>query len=365
MESDRYRRRETKGARPSRKDRRGHTRRRVLRTIWRAVWMSVFGLVSFVLLIAIIATAVGTLTPWGNATRMMLAETVASTRHYRLAKYMTSPSEYKEIVLAIDGTPVVNTGVTDSVHVTGGDFSEGPVRIQKISGKGYNGFVVLIHDPRLVRLVKAKITGDEGEYITSMAPRVGAIVGINASGFEDPNGEGWGGIPVGLEMVGYQIINPMRTDNNWTTVGFTAQGVMVMGKYTTDELVKLGVRDAMQFRPELVVNGQPMITVGDGGWGIDPRTAIGQTSDGTVLFVVINGRFHGGSIGATQKQVMDVMLRYHAINACAMDGGSSSVLYALHKILNSPSTIDPNGERHLPDAWMVFGSEGAAAKYAP
>ncbi len=365
MEFDRYRRRDSANSRPSRKRRRGQERRRVLRAVWRTTWIAFLGLSSFVVLTFVALVAIGTLTPWGNATRMMLAETVASTRHYRLARYMTSAPEYAQIVKAIDGTKVVNTGITNVVRVAGGNFTEGPVRIQKISGKGYNGFVVLIHDPRLVRLVEAKITGDEGEYITSMAPRVGAVVGINASGFEDPNGEGWGGIPVGLEMVGYRVINPMRTDNNWTTVGFTAQGVMVMGRYSTQELYSLKVRDAMQFRPELVVNGQPMITVGDGGWGIDPRTAIGQTGDGTVLFVVINGRFRAGSIGATQKQVMDVMLQYHAVNACAMDGGSSSVLYAMHKILNSPSTIDPNGERHLPDAWMVFPDPTSAAKYAP
>lgn len=138
---------------------------------------------------------------------------------------------------------------------------------------------------------------------------------------------------------------------------------MVMGNYSTSDLASLGVRDAMQFHPELVVNGQPMITSGDGGWGQDPRTAIGQAKDGTVIFVVINGRFHGGSLGATMKQVMDIMLRYHAVNACAMDGGSSSVLYDNGQIVNSPSTIDPNHERHLPDAWMVFPSEQAAQSF--
>lgn len=57
---------------------------------------------------------------------------------------------------------------------------------------------------------------------------------------------------------------------------------------------------------------------------------------------------------------MDIMLRYGAVNAVAMDGGSSSVMYADGKIVNSPSTLDEHGERHLPDAWLVFPSVAAA-----
>lgn len=245
-------------------------------------------------------------------------------------------------------TPSETTANADSIQVI------------PIHGSGYNGDVMLIHNPKLIRLVPAKVVGDEGEYITDMAKRVGAVAGINASGFEDPNGEGWGGIPVGLEYVNGQVMQASKDDPSWATVGFTDSGVMVMGNYTENQLASLGVRDAMQFHPELVVNGQPTITEGDGGWGTDPRTAIGQAKDGTVIFVVINGRLHAGSIGATMRQVMDIMLQYHAVNACAMDGGSSSVMYYNGKIINSPSTIDPNGQRHLPDAWMVFPTVAAA-----
>jgi exopolysaccharide biosynthesis protein len=60
---------------------------------------------------------------------------------------------------------------------------------------------------------------------------------------------------------------------------------------------------------------------------------------------------------------MNIMLKYGAVNACAMDGGSSSVLYSKGKILNAPSTIDPNGQRHLPDAWLIFPSASAAQNY--
>lgn len=346
----------------SRKDRRAKRRQgRKHRAIkWSA------GIVGVFLLVVGLGIGVGFGTPFGTHWRLLAAETIASTRHYQWARYITTAKEYEKVMKALDGIAVRQAdvgkiNVAPSNQVGQPAQAQSPIQVIPLQEHGYTGDVILVHNPMLVRLVPAKVQGDKGEYITDMAKRVGAIAGVNASGFEDPNGNGWGGIPVGLEYVGGQTIQASKSDPSWATVGFTKNGVMVMGNYSASELQSLGVRDAMQFHPELVVNGQPTITQGDGGWGSDPRTAIGQEKDGTVIFVTINGRLHGGSIGATQRQVMDIMLRYHAVNACAMDGGSSSVMYDEGKIINSPSTIDPNGQRHLPDAWMVFPTEKAAS----
>jgi exopolysaccharide biosynthesis protein len=351
--------------RPPKRDRR--TRRARRRSRWiGAIVRGFAALCLSVLLLAGVLVAVGFGTPWGNRWRMVIAETIVSTRHFRWARYITNPSEYAALLKQLNGTPVVNTGVASGVHVIPAAKRTNPVEIIPVAGSTYTGYVMLVHDPRLVRLVAANVHDGRGEYITDMARRTGAIAGVNASGFEDPQGSGWGGIAVGLEYVDGHVIQRAKDASGWVTVGFTRDGVMVMGNYTVPQLRALGVRDAMQFHPELVVNGQPTITSGTGGWGYDPRTAIGQRRDGTVIFVVLNGRFHGGAgLGASQRQVMDLMLQYGAVNACAMDGGSSSVLYYDGRIINSPSTIDPNGQRHLPDAWLVFPSEAAANAYDP
>ncbi|WP_054969592.1 phosphodiester glycosidase family protein [Alicyclobacillus ferrooxydans] len=347
----------------SRKVRKQEAKLRRRRGVVRVFRNTVFSLVGIVILFVAGCYAVGFGTPWGNTQRLALAETIISTRHYYLAHYITTSQEYTQLAAELHA-PVVASGIPKLVKVaavqttaasTASTAPANPVEVHRITGPGYNGYVMLVHDPRLVRLVPAVVHGSMGQYITDMGKQNGALAGTNASGFEDPNGNGWGGIPVGLEMVGGKVINPPQASGDWATVGFTKDGVLVMGHYSVSELQNMGVQDAMQFHPELVVNGQPMITVGDGGWGYGPRTAIGQAKDGTVIFVVINGRFQGGSgMGASQRQVMDIMLQYGAVNACAMDGGSSSVLYQNGKIINSPSTIDPNGQRHLPDAWMVF-----------
>jgi len=306
-------------------------------------------------------------TPWGIRMRLLLAETIITTRHYYFAQYLTTPKEYAELIKELN--PVVKSSDPNKVIIgktPDGLTKQSQIAVKYITGSGYNGYVMLVHNPKLIRLVDAQIHNGYGEYITDMSKRVGALAGVNASGFEDPKGNGWGGIPVGLEIINGQTVDNTAGATSWTTVGFTKLGVMVMGHYSASDLTRLGVRDAMQFHPELVVDGQPQITSGDGGWGNGPRTAIGQTKNGTVIFIVINGRFQGNSgLGASQRQVMDLMLQYGAVNACAMDGGSSSVLYDNGQIRNSPSTIDPNGQRHLPDAWLVFPSVQAATAYMP
>ena len=86
-------------------------------------------------------------------------------------------------------------------------------------------------------------------------------------------------------------------------------------------------------------------------WGVGPRTAIGQRKDGTVLFVVIDGRQPGYSLGATLRDVQDVLYEKGAYIAANLDGGSSSTLYLNGKVVNKPA--DLLGERMIPTAFIV------------
>ena len=104
----------------------------------------------------------------------------------------------------------------------------------------------------------------------------------------------------------------------------------------------------------LVVNGKASFVKGDGGWGIAPRTAIGQRKDGIVLFLVIDGRQAGYSIGADMDDLADIMVKYGAYNAANMDGGSSSALVIRDKNYNKPCCAKgQNGLRGIPTAWIV------------
>lgn len=66
--------------------------------------------------------------------------------------------------------------------------------------------------------------------------------------------------------------------------------------------------------------------------------------------LVIDGR-QVDSLGATLKNVQDIMLQYGAYNAFNLDGGASSTLVYNNKVVNHPSDI--MGERYVPCAFII------------
>jgi len=142
-------------------------------------------------------------------------------------------------------------------------------------------------------------------------------------------------------------------------VAFTKEGMLIVGKHSMAQLKELGIKEGVSFGPPLIVNGKPTITKGDGGWGIAPRTAIGQKETGEVLLLVIDGRSLS-SFGATLRDVQDILLKYGAVNAANLDGGSSATMYFNGMVINKPS--DKLGERTVPTAFVVSASEGGGGK---
>lgn len=78
------------------------------------------------------------------------------------------------------------------------------------------------------------------------------------------------------------------------------------------------------------------------------RTAIGQVSDGSTLLVTVDER--GGSTGVTLFELAQIMQRFGAVNAVAMDGGGSTHMTIDGRTRNQPS--DPN--RGQSTAWFVY-----------
>lgn len=142
-----------------------------------------------------------------------------------------------------------------------------------------------------------------------------------------------------------------REDIRQDIVAFTREGMLIVGMHTVEELKSYGVKEAVSFGPPLIVNGEKVIREGDGGWGIAPRTAIGQRENGEVLMLVIDGR-NPASFGATLREVQDILYENGAVNAANLDGGSSTTMYYLGKVINKPS--DKLGERAVPTAFLVM-----------
>ena len=73
----------------------------------------------------------------------------------------------------------------------------------------------------------------------------------------------------------------------------------------------------------LVENGQ---VVSGLAAGASPRTAVGQKSDGTLIFYTIDGRKTGHSIGASLTQVAQRLIELGCETAVCLDGGGSTTM---------------------------------------
>ncbi|MBQ2873307.1 MAG: phosphodiester glycosidase family protein [Bacilli bacterium] len=217
------------------------------------------------------------------------------------------------------------------------DHEEGVIyKYFKVEGYKFDAYMAVIYDPSKISVVKTKYIGVTGQYLVDMAKENNAIVAINGGGFVDINGASNGGEPRGIIIEDGKIIQSSRNrDKAGGVIGFTNDHKLFLGDVSAEKAIEAGVRDAVEFGPFLIVNGKSSFIKGNGGYGIHPRTAIGQRKDGIVLFLVVDGR-RVDSVGAGMKDLTDIMLKYGAYNAANLDGGNSSVLVINNKIVNRP-----------------------------
>ncbi len=226
-------------------------------------------------------------------------------------------------------------------------------KVIDIHGNGYQGYLVAIYDPSRIHIATTSQLGVTGETILKVSEREEAIIAMNAGGFYDPDWNSNGAIPHGTVISYGNVVwdyDDARMGGGY--IGFTNEDKLILGNMSKQDAINMGYRDAIEFGPYLIVNGKRSFIRGNGGWGIAPRSAIGQRQDGIVLFLVINGRL-ASSIGADMVDLTDIMERYGAYNAANLDGGSSSELVINQKIVNTPVAGGDNGLRTMSTFWVV------------
>lgn len=175
---------------------------------------------------------------------------------------------------------------------------------------------------------------------------MGVVVSKGEIVWNSPNG-------VGYYLIGFDENNILKI--------LALQG---LDKSGVEKLVKEEkIRDAVTFQEEasdannhfvkLIINGEKRESNGLGS-GANPRTAIGQKADGTVLLLVTDGRGASGHLGATASDLIEVMEKYGAVNAANLDGGSSSTMYYEDKYLMTSVTLYySNSSWRLPEAFII------------
>ena len=293
----------------------------------------------------------------------MDAETLDSIRARDDSNLKDEFSNTSEIVINKDAA--ISAGTDEWANSPDG------IRFESYSGDTYNAHIMIVRDPSKVYLGTSTenfSTSIPGTRIDDQIETDGAIAGVNAGAFFD-NGTSdpsVGSVPEGLVY--------SKGVCKWTTgsppngikgfAGFNKDNILVVAQ---DNLSKaraeeLNIRDGCCFGPVLIMNGEINQEAYNSNSGWNPRTAIGQRKDGAVVFVCIDGR-QAGSAGGTYKDVIDIMIEYGVVNACNMDGGSSSIMvyrdtYGLFgeagtvQVINSYSLLQER-PRKMPTFWMV------------
>ncbi|CAA7603372.1 Phosphodiester glycosidase [Acididesulfobacillus acetoxydans] len=314
-------------------------------------WKKLMGFVGFnIVFAALLAPFIVFYGPF-QALKVMAVGSIALSRHPQVVRAFLSPAEISKITHEYDALGVNTQAKIVSKQMTAGSGSG--IQIQNIQGQSFRGKVILIKDPKRVKVAVTNRLGTAGEVLTHLVQQSGAVAGINAGGFNGPGWGGNGGFPEGLTVhAGKLVYNDIGNKKAQDLIGINDQGKLVIAPMSADELAAHHIQEAVTFYgPVLVANGKPVVA-GDGGIGIGPRTGIGQTADGTIIFVVIDGRQPTWSWGATGRQLMNVFLQYHAVNAVNLDGGSSSEMVYQGKIINR--LWDIFGERYIPTAFVVM-----------
>jgi len=270
----------------------------------------------------------------------------------------------EEEVMAIASSNVVEVGEieTDTTllnfteteqkeeQVAESDEETPDIEIVPVKGALYNGKMMIIKDPSRVKVgICDKFDRTKrGMTLLEICEKYDAIAGINGGRYYDDYGFGKGGEPKGIVFSeGELVYGDLNT--TYDIYGFDNNNVFICGRMTGKQAVERGFRDAVTFGPALVVNGEAVSSTGTGG-GLNPRTAIGQRADGSVLLLVIEGR-QTSSIGASYLDLIEIMLEFGAVNAANMDGGmSSSMAYEGEEIINNCSI---KGPRDMPTAFVV------------
>jgi len=174
-------------------------------------------------------------------------------------------------------------------------------------------------DPKKLRLdiITSSANKTMGESVKAMARRERALVAVNG-GFFTPAHKS-----IGLLVKAGRRINPIHHTSWWSVFGIRNNKASILPPWKARSV--RGYRMALQAGPRLVVGGRvPRLKENTP----HARTAVGITKNGDVIIVATSGA------GITMNEFADVMRKnrfkggLNCVDAMALDGGSSTQLYA-------------------------------------
>jgi exopolysaccharide biosynthesis protein len=294
--------------------------------------------------------------PFKNIKTIVVGSAMTTLTLQRLVTSFISDEKIK-LIMSDQNIEVIAQDNVDGVNgIKVEHKNDNSIERYDLTSKKFKGYILVIKDPTRIKVGFASMPYKAGELTSEIARNNRAIAAINGGAFSNEHSElpsiEKGTSPTGIIMSDGKIIfnNIENDDETNEVIAITESGKLLVGKHSISEMKTASVEEAVSFGPALIVNGVKAITTGDGGWGIAPRTAIAQKKDGTIIFIVIDGR-RINSFGATLRELQDELYKFGAYNAANLDGGSSSTLFYNDEVINNP--CGKLGERKVPSIIYV------------
>lgn len=303
-----------------------------------------------------------------ESAKELFATTILETGQLKfLANVFLSKDELQKIVDK-NSLQEMDVEVDENLINTEGNKEKELIEIHNVSGDGFEGTMMVVNDPSKISLATTYPWGEYGKELGVIVDEAGAIAGVNGGIYYSSGNKG--GRPYGVTVSNGEIQDITLGWSGLYLIGFDENNLLRiislegMNKSAVEKMVKEEkIRDAISFQEEssdannhfvkLIINGEKRELSGKGS-GQNPRTAIGQRKDGSVLILVTDGRGKNGHLGATASDLIEIMAEYGAVNAANVDGGSSSSLYYNKKYLRTSVTFYyTNSSWRLPTAFVV------------
>lgn len=274
----------------------------------------------------------------------------------KIARHFISDTEWEELT-RIDPVLFSDTDVSlveAEEEEPPLDLNGDGVEIQHVYGDTYEGYMMVVKDPSqvFVAINPDMGSGRAAPELETYVELNKAIGGINGGGFEDAGGVGNGSIPAGITILNGKLISGGAPQ---PIVGFTKDHKLITTTTTGQGALDMGVVEAVTFGPTFITDGKLTYVPGTDNLNmVNPRTAIGQQKDGTMLLLVIDGR-GPSSFGAQYEDVIKIFRDYDAVMAGNLDGGNSSVMMYDGTYVHYP--VSMYNSRNLPSVILVRGKK--------
>ena len=188
------------------------------------------------------------------------------------------------------------------------------------------------------------------DYTSEIAKDNNAIIAINGDYY-------------GVQEYGYVLRNGViyrsESKGNQEDLVIYEDGTMEIineNDISLEELKEKGAYNVLSFGPGLIIDGEISVSESDEvgkAMASNPRTAIGVLEDGTIVFVVSDGRTDESEglslyeLATFLKDEIGCTLAYN------LDGGGSSTMYFNGEVVNNPTTSGKIKERKVSDIVYV------------